>query len=253
MDELFDVAGKVALVTGGTSGIGLMIARGLVERGVRSYIVGRDADTCGAIARQLSEHGECRAIPADLGSNAGVDAVVAQFSDRESSLDILVNNAGAMYDAPLGAFSEEGWDRVVDLNLKSVFFLTEKMLPLLRTGAAQHSHASVINIGSVGALRVGPKENYSYQAAKAGLHHLTGSLARRLGPENITVNAVAPGLFPSRLTQIPQQQLAEVLKQVPRRRMGEAGDIVGCVVHLASRAGNYITGAVIPLEGGMSL
>lgn len=252
-DDLFAVTGKVALVTGGTSGIGLMIARGLVERGVRTYIVGRVPETCEATARQLSRGGDCRSIVADLAANAGVDGLVEQFSAAESSLDILVNNAGAMYEAPLADFSETGWDEVVDLNLKSVFFLTQQLLPLLRRAASQDSHASVINIGSVGALRVGPKENYSYQAAKAGLHHLTASLARRLGPENITVNAVAPGFFPSRLTQIPEEQLGEVLKLVPRRRMGGAEDIIGCVVHLASRAGNYITGAVIPLEGGMSL
>jgi NAD(P)-dependent dehydrogenase (short-subunit alcohol dehydrogenase family) len=253
MNDLFAVSGKIALVTGGTSGIGLMIARGLVERGVRTYIVGRDPDTCEETARKLRQSGDCRAIPGDLGNNAGVEAVVAQISGCESHLDILVNNAGAMYEAPLAQFSEDGWDQVVDLNLKSVFFLTQQLLPLLAQAASAHAHASVINIGSVGALRVGPKENYSYQAAKAGLHHLTGSLARRLGPENITVNAVAPGFFPSRLTQIPDEQLAEVLKLVPRRRMGRAEDIIGCVVHLASRAGNYITGAVIPLEGGMSL
>jgi NAD(P)-dependent dehydrogenase (short-subunit alcohol dehydrogenase family) len=253
IDDLFAVKGKIALVTGGTSGIGLMIAGGLVERGVRTYIVGRDPDACMEVARQLSRRGDCRAITADLATNAGVKALVEQFDASESSLDILVNNAGAMYEASLADFTESGWDQVVDLNLKTVFFLTQQLLPLLTHAASASTHASVINIGSVGALRVGPKENYSYQAAKAGLHYLTGSLARRLGPENITVNAVAPGFFPSRLTQIPDEQLAEVLQLVPRRRMGRAEDIVGCVVHLASLAGNYITGAVIPLEGGMAL
>lgn len=252
-DNLFAVAGKVALVTGGTSGIGLMIARGLVERGVRTYIVGRTANTCQETARQLSGSGDCRAIAVDLGSTGGIEELVEQFRAAETTLDILVNNAGAIYEAPLADFSEDGWDQVVDLNLKSVFFLTRQLLPLLRQAATGDCHASVINIGSVGALRVGPKENYSYQAAKAGLHYLTASLGRRLAPENITVNAVAPGLFPSRMTKIPKEQLPEVLQRIPRRRLGSPEDIAGCVIHLASRAGSYITGAVIPLEGGMAL
>lgn len=230
-----------------------MIARGLVQRGVRTYIVGRNADTCRNTAEQLSRAGTCRAITGDLGSNAGIQAIVAGLGERESSLDILVNNAGAMYEAPLADYSEAGWDEVVDLNLKSVFFLTQQLLPLLHVAASEQTHASVINIGSVGGLRVGPKENYAYQAAKAGLHHLTGSLARRLGPDHITVNSIAPGFFPSRLTDIPDQQMAAALAGVPRRRMGRADDILGAVVHLASRAGNYITGAIIPVEGGMSL
>lgn len=252
MDRLFSVAGKVVLVTGGTSGIGQMIARGFVERGARTYIVGRDPKTCQVAAAELSLYGACRALPGDLSTQAGLSAVVLDFASRESALDVLVNNAGTMYEAPLESFSESGWDEVVDLNLKSVFFLTQKLLPLLRK-AAEGGAASVINIGSVGGLRVGPKENYAYQAAKAGLHHLTGSLARRLGPENITVNAIAPGFFPSRLTQPAQEQLRAILAAVPRRRIGEPDDIVGAAVYLASRAGTYVTGAVIPVAGGMTL
>jgi NAD(P)-dependent dehydrogenase (short-subunit alcohol dehydrogenase family) len=254
MSDLFCVSGKVALVTGGTSGIGLMIARGLVEHGARTYIVGRNVETCEATAAQLRVgQGDCRALPGDLSTNAGVEAVAAGLVARESTLDILVNNAGAMYDAPIEQFSEEGWDSVADLNLKSVFFLTQKLLDPLRAAARERGLASVINIGSVGGLRVGPKENYSYQAAKAGLHHLTGSLAKRLGPENITVNAIAPGFFASRLTQIPAAQLPAVLSAVPRRRMGEPDDMVGAVIYLASRAGSFVTGAVIPVAGGMTL
>jgi NAD(P)-dependent dehydrogenase (short-subunit alcohol dehydrogenase family) len=253
MSDLFSVSGKVALVTGGTSGIGLMIARGLVERGARTYIVGRNAETCEATAAELSGQGDCRALPGDLSTIAGVEAVTAALAARESTLDILVNNAGAMYEAPIEQFTEEGWDSVADLNLKSVFFLTQKLLGPLRAAARERGLASVINIGSVGGLRVGPKENYSYQAAKAGLHHLTGSLAKRLGPENITVNTIAPGFFVSRLTQIPAAQLPAVLSTVPRRRMGEPDDMVGAVIYLASRAGSFVTGAVIPVAGGMTL
>lgn len=253
VSTLFSVAGKVALVTGGTSGIGLMIARGLVEQGAKTYIVGRDAQTCTSTAAELAKHGACIALPGDLSTATGARAVADALQAMESSLHILVNNAGAMYDAPLAEFSEEGWDSVVDLNLKSVFFLTQRLLPLLRAAATEQAPASVINIGSVGGLRVGPKENYSYQAAKAGLHHLTGSLAKRLGPEHITVNAIAPGFFPSRLTQIPDAILPTVLASVPRRRLGTADDMVGTVIYLASRAGSFVTGAVIPVAGGMTL
>ncbi len=252
MSDLFSVKGKVALVTGGTSGIGHMIAKGLVENGARTYIVGRSAQTCGDVAKELSQFGECLPLPGDLSTLAGVEAVVAALSAKEKQLDILVNNAGAMYDAPLDEFTEEGWDSIIDLNLKSVFFLSQKALPLLRAAVSANEQASVINIGSVGGLRVGPKENYSYQAAKAGLHHLTGSLAKRLGPENIIVNAIAPGFFESRLTSAKDLPPA-VLQMVPRRRMGNPDDIVGAVIYLSSRAASFVAGAVIPVSGGMTL
>ena len=253
MSDLFSVAGKIALVTGGTSGIGHMIAHALVAHGAKTYIVGRDPKTCAAEAAALSQHGTCIALPGDLATLEGVKAVVADLVAREGALNILVNNAGAMYDAPLDDFTEEGWDSIVDLSLKSVFFLTQKLLPLLRNTATVSEPASVINIGSVGGLRVGPKENYSYQAAKAGLHHMTGSLAKRLGPENITVNAIAPGFFPSRLTQISEAAMPTILAAVPRRRIGEADDLAGAVIYLASRASAFVTGAVIPVAGGMTL
>jgi NAD(P)-dependent dehydrogenase (short-subunit alcohol dehydrogenase family) len=253
MSDLFSVAGKVALVTGGTSGIGLMIARGLVEHGARCYIVGRDPKTCESVAAELSASGDCRPLPGDLSTVTGLAAVAVAFSSRESKLDVLVNNAGGMYEAPIDQFTEEGWDSIADLNLKSVFFLTQKLLPALRAAAAAAGFASVINIGSMGGSRVGPKENYSYQAAKAGLHHLSGSLAKRLGPENITVNALAPGFFESRMTKIPEAQLSAVLQLVPRRRLGNPEDIVGSVIYLASKAGTFVTGAVIPVSGGMTL
>src|ERR1700683_609332 len=253
MSDLFSVAGKVALVTGGTSGIGLMIARGLAQHGARVYIVGRDAKTCKAVAADLTKQGDCRALPGDLSTLAGVEAIAAALNSREARLDVLVNNAGGMYDAPIDQFTEAGWDSIADLNLKSVFFLTQKLLPALRAAARERGLASVINIGSMGGSRVGPKENYSYQAAKAGLHHLSGSLAKRLGPENITVNALAPGFFTSRMTQIPDAQLPAVLNLVPRRRLGKPQDIVGAVIYLASEAGGFVTGAVIPVSGGMTL
>ena len=253
MSTLFSVSGKIALVTGGTSGIGYMIAKGLVEHGTKTYIIGRNIESCSASAKELSKHGECIGLAADISTNEGINDLVEQFKQKETSLDILVNNAGAMYDAPLREFTEEGWDEIMDLNLKSVFFLSQKLLPLLEVNAKKTCHTSIINIGSVGGLRVGPKENYSYQAAKAGLHHLTGSLAKRLGSNDITVNAIAPGFFPSRLTQIPEEALAGVLAVVPRARLGEADDVIGAVIYLASRAGSFVTGSVIPVEGGMTL
>jgi NAD(P)-dependent dehydrogenase (short-subunit alcohol dehydrogenase family) len=258
MSNLLSVAGKVALVTGGGSGIGRMIAGALVEAGAKTYIVGRNEATLAEAAAALSGTGSgtglCVPLPGDLSTVAGVRAVAAALADREGRLDILVNNAGTMYDAPIAEFSEEGWDTVVDLNLKAVFFLTQALLGLLRAAATPDAHAAVINIGSIGGLRIGPKENYSYQAAKAALHHMSGGLAKRLAPENITVNAIAPGFFASALTPIDDPKIMEMMTaMVPRRRIGTPEDIGGTVIYLASRAASFVTGAVIPLEGGMTL
>ncbi len=253
MSDLFSVAGKVAVVTGGSSGIGLMIARGLVEHGVKTYIVARNAEMCAAKAAELSEIGECHALPGDLSTLAGISGVVAAFAAKESELHILVNNAGAMAEAPLDEFSEADWDLVANLNLKSPFFITQQFLPYLRKAASESAHTSVIAIGSVGGLRVGPKENYSYSSTKAGLHHLVHALAKRLAPEHITVNAIAPGFFPSGMTQITDEIKAAVLAAVPRRRVGVAEDVVGATIYFSSRAGNFVTGSVLPVEGGMTL
>jgi NAD(P)-dependent dehydrogenase (short-subunit alcohol dehydrogenase family) len=254
MSSLFSIAGKVALVTGGGGGIGRMIAGTLVAEGAKTYIVGRNEATLETAAKELADAGTCIPLPGDLSTVAGARAVAEAFAAKESGLDILVNNAGTMYDAPLAEFSEEGWDSVIDLNLKSVFFLTQALLPQLRAAASEESHAAVINIGSIGGLRIGPKENYSYQAAKAALHHMTGGLAKRLAAENITVNAVAPGFFPSALTPVDDPKvLAMMTGMVPRKRVGTPDDIGGTVAYLATRAASFVTGAVIPLEGGMAL
>jgi NAD(P)-dependent dehydrogenase (short-subunit alcohol dehydrogenase family) len=255
-NNLFSIAGKVALVTGGSRGIGEMIASGFVASGAKVYISSRKADVCEATAQRISQTcgGTCIALPGDLSSVEGGRAVAAAFAALEPKLDLLVNNAGTMYDAPLDSFTEEGWDQVVDLNLKAVFFLTQALLPQLRAAASTQSHAAVVNIGSVGGLRIGPKENYSYQAAKAALHHMTGGLAKRLAAENITVNAIAPGFFPSALTPVDKPEIVEMMSNmVPRKRIGTPEDIGGTVAFLASRAASFITGAVIPLEGGMAL
>jgi NAD(P)-dependent dehydrogenase (short-subunit alcohol dehydrogenase family) len=253
MSDLFCVEGRVALVTGGTSGIGLMIAKGLVAHGTKVYITSRQAEAGAKAAAEAGGGQRCVALVANLATLDGVGALAEAIRARESRLDILVNNAGAMWEQPIEEFSEEGWDQVMDLNLKSVFFLTQRLLPLLRAAASPQRHASVINVGSVGGLRVGPKENYSYAASKAALHHMTGSLAKRLGAQNVTVNAIAPGVFPSRITVLTDEQKKAVAAMMPRGRIGEPDDVVGATIYLASRAGSFVTGAVIPVAGGMTL
>jgi NAD(P)-dependent dehydrogenase (short-subunit alcohol dehydrogenase family) len=253
LQPLFSVAGKTALVTGGTSGIGRMIAQGLVENGAITYIVGRNAESCTQTAASLAaEGGVCHGLPGDLSSLDGVRALAKSFAAREQKLDILINNAGIMAEAPIETITEEAWDSVIDLNLKSAFFLVQAALPLLREAASKSSHASIINTGSIGGRRVGPKENYAYAAAKAALHHVTGSLARRLGRDNITVNAIAPGIFPSRITKIESDEMLKaVTAMIPRGRVGTPEDVAGTVIYLASRAGDFTTGAVLPVDGGM--
>jgi len=254
--SLFSVSGRVALVTGGTSGIGRMIATGLASGGAKIYICARSAEKCASVAAEMSAEtgGTVIGIPADLSTVAGIGTLAETIAAQEPALHILVNNAGTLCDAPIDIYPEEGWDDVLDLNLKATFFMLQKVLPLLRAGGTHERPSTVINIGSVGALRVGPRETYAYAAAKAGLHHVTKSLAKRLGPENITVNVIAPGFFPSEMTRITSEEMHKMLiSMVPRRRVGEPEDMAGTALFLASRAGAYITGAVIPLEGGMSI
>ncbi len=253
---LFSVQGRVALVTGGTSGIGRMVATGLAAAGAQVFICARSAERCEAVAAELSSGspGTVTGIPADLSTVAGIVTLAEAVKARTDRLHVLVNNAGTLCDAPIDTYPEEGWDDVLDLNLKATFFLLQKLLPLLRAGASAERPATVVNIGSVGALRVGPRETYAYAAAKAGLHHVSKSLAKRLGPENITVNVIAPGFFPSEMTKITSDEMHQMLVgMIPRRRVGEPEDVAGTTLFLASRAGAYVTGAVIPVEGGMSV
>jgi NAD(P)-dependent dehydrogenase (short-subunit alcohol dehydrogenase family) len=251
--ELFSVEGKVALVTGGTRGIGLMIARGFVENGVRTYVCSRKAEACAKAEAELAKLGTCVAIPADLGEMAGVAKLVAELRAREPALHILVNNAGANWGAPLDEFPESGWDKVMDLNLKSIFFLTRDLLPLLRKAGTAADPARVINVGSIDGLHVPVLETYPYSAAKAGLHHLTRVLARKLAPENVSVNAIAPGPFESQMMKATLEQFGEMIKKTnPRGRIGEPEDVAGTCIFLASRASAYTTGAVIPVDGGIS-
>lgn len=252
--SLFSIRGKTALVTGGSRGIGLMIARGYVEAGATVYISSRSAEACEAVAAELSKIGRCAALPHDLSTLDGVAALVAELGEREQRLHVLVNNAGAAWGEPLESYPEQGFDKVTDLNLKSLFFLTRDLLPMLEKGATADDPARVINIGSIDGLRVPSVENYAYAAAKAAVHHLTRMLAVHLAGRHIIVNAIAPGFFPSKMTKALLDNHRDAFeKACPLGRIGEPADMAGIAVFLASRAAAYINGAVIPVDGGHSL
>jgi NAD(P)-dependent dehydrogenase (short-subunit alcohol dehydrogenase family) len=251
--DLFDLTGKTALVTGGTRGIGMMMARGLLQAGARVYISSRKADACQAAEEELRPYGQVRAIPADLATEAECQRLAAEVRSQEPALPILVNNAGATWGAPLAEFPASGWDKVVDLNLKAPFFLTRACLDLLEAAGTHDDPARVINVGSIDGLHVPTLPTYSYSASKAGLHHLTRVLARELGPRHITVNAVAPGPFESKMMAATLEAMGDAIAQMaPLRRIGRPDDMAGVVVYLASRAGAYVTGAVIPVDGGLA-
>ncbi|MEI9982988.1 MAG: SDR family oxidoreductase [Aliidongia sp.] len=251
MKKLFDISGKVALVTGGSRGIGEMIAAGYVENGAKVYISSRKKAVCDELAAQLSERGTCISLPYDLSSMAGIKGLAADLAAREPKLDILVNNAGATWGAPLGEYPESGWDKVMDLNTKSVFFLTQELLPQLRAAATRDAPSRVINIASVNGLEPPPMEAYAYSTSKAGCIMLTRHLAKRLAREDILVNAIAPGPFPSQMMAATLAAAGDMIRaNNPRGRIGEPEDIAGVAIFLASRASAYTTGAVIPCDGG---
>ena len=250
-DDLFNVSGKIALVTGGSRGIGEMIARGLVANGVRVYVSSRKADVCGAIARELSAFGECISLPADLSAMNEIERVAAELSAAETRLDILVNNAGATWGEPFSQFGEKGWDRVVDLNLKAPFFLTQKLEPMLAAAGTAGDPARVINIGSIDGLQAPAFDNFSYSASKAGIHQLTMHLARKLADRHIAVNAIVPGFFPSQMTAFMNETIDELVANIPLHRTGTPEDIAGAVLFLASRAGAYLCGSALTIDGGL--
>ncbi len=253
MNDLFSVQGKTAVVTGGSRGIGLMIARGYVEGGARVYISSRKADACEQAAAELSRAGECLALPADLSSEQECLRLAGELGEREQRVHVLVNNAGATWGAPLEEYPAAAWDKLLDLNLKAPFFLTRALLPLLRAAATADDPARVINVGSIDGLRVPPLPTYAYSASKAGVHHLTRVLARELGPLGVTVNAIAPGPFESKMMARTLREFGEaIVAAAPLGRIGRPDDVAGAALYLAGRAGAYVTGAVIPVDGGIS-
>lgn len=252
MRDLFSIAGKTALVTGGSRGIGLMIARGYVEAGVRVYISSRKKDVCDAAAASLSKAGTCVSLPADLGKTSEIERLASTLAERETKLDILVNNAGATWGATIDEFPEPGWDKVMSLNAKAVFFLTQKLLPLIEQAATADDPARVINVGSIDGMHTSIFENYSYAASKAAVHHLTRVLAAHLAVRQITVNGIAPGPFMTDMMAPMVARMGDaIVDRVPLKRMGCADDAVGIATFLASRAASYITGVVIPVDGGI--
>ncbi|MTB88966.1 SDR family oxidoreductase [Aeromicrobium senzhongii] len=249
---LFDVAGKVVVVTGGSRGIGLGIAEGFVKAGARVYICSRKAEDCEKAAAELSAHGECHAVAADLGTVEGCRAFAAHVAEREPRVDVLVNNAGNIWVETLEEYPESGWDKVLGLNLKGVFFLVQALQPLLLAAASPEDPARVITIGSIDAFHVPDHETYAYSASKAGVHHLSKHLARQLAPSHITVNVIAPGRYRSQLLEnaIELEGADEMLAPIPLQRFADASDLAGTAIFLASRAGSFLTGAVIPVDGG---
>jgi NAD(P)-dependent dehydrogenase (short-subunit alcohol dehydrogenase family) len=251
--DLFSIEGKTALVTGGSRGIGLMIARGFVEAGASVYISSRKADVCEEVASELSQIGRCRAVPADLSSPDECARLAATIGEREDRLHILVNNAGATWGAPLAEFPDSAWDRVLDLNVKGVFRLTRDLVPALEAAADPGDPARVVNIGSIDGLHVPALETYSYSASKAAVHHMTRVLAHHLARRGITVNAIAPGPFESKMMAATLEAFGDAIRaQCPLGRIGEPDDVAGTAIFLSSRAGAYLTGAVIPVDGGLS-
>ena len=253
MKNLFDVSGKVALVTGGSRGIGEMIAEGYVTNGVRTYISSRKAEACDATAARLAEIGECISIPADLSTADGITGLVEEIGRREQRLDILVNNAGATWGEPIESFPEHGWDKIMDINVKSPFFLTRALLPLLEKAGSADDPARIIMVGSIDGLNVNRLPTFSYGPSKAAVHHLARTLASHLADRHITANAIAPGLFPSKMTAHVMKKMGrKIVKGTPLQRAGKPEDMAGVAIYLAAPASSFVTGVVIPVDGGIT-
>ena len=252
MKDLFSLQGRTALVTGGSRGIGRMIAAGFLAQGARVYISSRKAAACDDTARELSSMGPCFSLPADVSTVEGAKGLAAAFAQKEASLDILVNNAGAAWGETFDTFPESGWDKVMNLNVKSPFFLTQALHEQLRAAGQKHP-AKVINIASIDGVSVNPLETYSYAASKAGLIHLTKRMSLRLVQDNIVVSGIAPGAFASEMNKTARDHGDEVAKRIPSGRIGTDEDMAGVAIYLASRAGDYVVGQTIVVDGGVTL
>ena len=253
MKDLFSIEGKVALVTGGSRGIGAMIARGFVEAGARVYISSRKKEVCDEVAADFAKVGTCLSLPADLSVEGEAERLAAELGEREGALHVLVNNAGANWGAPLEEYPDEAWDKVLGLNVKAVFQLTRALLPKLEAAGSHADPARVINIGSIDGIHVPALDTYAYSASKAAVHQLTRVLARKLAPKHITVNAVAPGPFQSKMMAVTLERFGDaIVESCPLKRIGEPEDMAGVTIFLASRAGAYLTGAILPVDGGIA-
>lgn len=252
MENLFDVSGKVVLVTGGTRGIGEMIARGFVEAGAVVYISSRKAEVGDALAEELSKIGPCVSLPADLSKESECQRLAGQLADREPRLDVLVNNAGATWGAPMDEYGEAAFERVFSLNVKAIFHLTKFLRPLLEAAGTPEEPSRVINIGSIDGLRVPDMETYAYSASKAAVHQLTRHLAKFMAPL-VTVNAIAPGPFESKMMRATLEAYGEAIAaSAPLKRIGRPSDMAGAAIFLASPASSYVTGVVLPVDGGIA-
>ena len=253
MNNLFSLSGKVAVVTGGSQGIGLMLSRGLLQAGAKVYIVSRKPQACDEAVAELSQYGECVALPLDVSNEAGAIRLASELQEREGKLHILLNHAGAVWGAPYASYPDAAWDKVMNLNVKAVFNLSRHCTPLLEKASKAGDPARIINVGSIDGIRVPEIENYAYSASKAAVHHLTRVLAQRLAKQNVTVNAIAPGPFQTKMMAATLQERGDDIRaRCPLGRLGEPDDMAGIAVYLASRASAYVTGQVIAVDGGIS-
>ena len=252
MKNLFSLEGRTAMVTGGTRGIGRMIAQGLLEHGAKVWITGRKAGPAEEAAAALSKFGTCRALAVDASGADGAKKLAEAYLAKEKALDILIHNAGAAWGAEFASFPEGGWDKVMDLNVKTPFFLTQALHGALKVNATADQPSKVINIASVDGFFVNPQESYSYHASKAGILHLTKKMAQRLIQDHIVVSAIAPGAFATDMNKVARDHPEEFNKHIPARRIGRPEDMAGAAVYLASRAGNYVVGTALIVDGGVS-
>jgi NAD(P)-dependent dehydrogenase (short-subunit alcohol dehydrogenase family) len=254
LEQYFGVTGKIVCITGGGRGIGESIAEGFVKAGAKTYICSRRAKTCIETAERLSTFGTCIALPiaADISTTDGRKAIVDEMRSRETKLDVLINNAGALWAAPLAEYPESGWDKVFDLNVRGLFFLIRDLAPMLEAAASKAEPARIINIGSIDGFHIPKHETYAYSSSKAAAHQLSIHLADQLARRNITVNVIAPGMFPSKMMAATLDRVGEekVLEKIPMKRLTSGDDMAATAMFLASHGGSYITGAVIPVDGG---